>query len=95
MYRLTPLLCCLVATPAEAQGFNTDAMESFAAQLFDRMDRNNDGVLSAREHTESNGGGFNVDYKLLDLDGDGSVSKSEYLMAVRKYHPPHPKGEQI
>lgn len=95
MIRLTPLVICLFTALAVAQGFNTEAMESFAAQLFDRMDRNQDGLLSEQEHVAAKGGGFNVDYRLLDLDGNGSVSKSEYLMAVRKYHPPHPRGEQI
>ena len=69
-----------------AQNFDAEAMEAFASELFDRMDLDADGTLTEEEHERAHGGGFMVDYRLLDLNGDGSVTKAEYLGAVRKYH---------
>ena len=80
------LATVLWAGPVAGQRFDGDAMEAFAARLFERMDLDQDGVLSEQEHVETQGGGFFVDYALLDLDGDGRVTKAEYLLAVRKYH---------
>jgi hypothetical protein len=88
------LLILSWAGSAAAQRFDSEAMESFAARLFDRMDLNQDGTLSEDEHVQTRGGGFFVDYALLDLDGDGQVTKPEYLLAVRKYHPA-PRGKPI
>ena len=85
----------LSSRPAWSQAFDGDAMSDFASGLFDRMDLDRDGTLSRAEHDATHGGGFMVDYELLDLDGSGTVSREEYLEAVRKYHPPRPKGEAI
>ncbi len=84
-----------VITGAGAQGFDMRAMESFAARLFDEIDLNNDGSLSPEEYKETDGGGFPVEYRLLDLNADGIVTKSEYLLAVRKYHPPSEQRQPI
>ena len=72
-----------------AQEVDPQRMEAFASSLFERMDLDADGVLSPQEYEHTQGGGFKVDYALLDLNGDGAVSKREYLLAVRKYHVPH------
>ena len=88
---LTAVLC---AGPVSAQRFDIEAMESFAARLFERMDLDRDGILSEHEHARTHGGGFFVDYGLLDLNGDGQVTKAEYLLAVRRYHPA-PRRESI
>lgn len=82
-----PILLLLVSG-AHAQGFDTRTMELFATGLFEQMDLNDDGLLTSEEYSNTGGGGFPVDYDLLDLNGDGVVAKSEYLLAVRKFHPP-------
>lgn len=71
-----------------AQEFNTEAMAAFASRLFDRIDLDHDGRLTEMEHHVTRGGGFMSDFKLLDLDGNGVVTKDEYIDAVRRYHPP-------
>lgn len=54
-------------------------------RFFDRMDRNNDGVLSRKDHSKpghdwrgKKGGRPEGGLKTLDLDGDGKVSKDEF-----------------
>ncbi len=78
----------LLAGAAHAQGFDKKTMEAFATGLFEQMDLDNDGFLTSEEYAHTDGGGFSVDYHLLDLDGDGVVAKAEYLRAVRQFHPP-------
>ncbi len=80
---------------AQGQRFDLEMMETFAARLFDQMDLDHDGILSKAEHLQTQGGGFMVDYALLDLNGDGSVTKAEYLLAVRRYHPPRHPAQPI
>lgn len=82
------MVLVLLVSGAYAQGFDAKTMELFATELFDQMDLDHDGVLTVEEYTHTDGGGFPVDYELLDLNGDGVVAKSEYLLAVRKFHPP-------
>jgi hypothetical protein len=82
------LILLLLVTGARAQGFDAKTMESFATGLFEQMDQDHDGLLTYAEYAHTEGGGFPVDYELLDLNGDGVVDKSEYLLAVRKFHPP-------
>ncbi len=82
------LIVLLLVGGARAQGFDTKTMESFATGLFEQMDLDHDGFLTSDEYAHTGGGGFPVDYELLDLNQDGVVDKSEYLLAVRKFHPP-------
>jgi len=77
------------ATGAGAQGIDPQRMDAFAASLYERMDADGDGLLTVEEYEHSRGGGFEVDYGLLDLNKDGTVTKEEYLVAVRHYHQPH------
>lgn len=81
------LVLLLLVGGARAQGFDARTMEAFATGLFERMDLDDDGFLTSEEYAHTRGGGFPVDYALLDLNGDGVVTKSEYLIAVRKFHP--------
>lgn len=82
------IVLLLLVSGARAQGFDTKTMESFATGLFEQMDLDHDGLLTVEEYAHTEGGGFPVEYELLDLNGDGVVAKSEYLLAVRKFHPP-------
>lgn len=63
-------------------------MVAYASRLFDRIDLDHDGRLTAIEHHVTRGGGYITDFRLLDLNGDGVVTKQEYIDAVRKYHSP-------
>ena len=88
-HTVTFLILLLLVGGAQAQGFDTKTMESFASGLFEQMDLDDDGLLTSEEYAHTGGGGFPVDYDLLDLNEDGVVDKSEYLLAVRKFHPPY------
>ncbi|MDX1605665.1 MAG: hypothetical protein R3202_05690 [Candidatus Competibacterales bacterium] len=89
---MSQLLLCtalLLGAPlAAAQDFDPQAMEDLANRLFEYMDQDADGEVTEAEYTATDGGGFQVRFDLIDLDGNGAVTRDEYLQAVRHYHQP-------
>ncbi len=92
---LTAALGLIIGPAAGAQGFDTGAIEAFASRLFDRIDLDRDGLLTHQEHEQARGGGYWVEYGLLDLNRDGVVTKAEYLVATRRFHPPAHRQQPI
>ncbi|GLZ36568.1 EF-hand domain-containing protein [Actinokineospora sp. NBRC 105648] len=58
------------------------AMAATAEAMFDAVDQDGDGRISAQEHTQLveawNGRPTPTDFPLLDLDGDGHLSRAEF-----------------
>jgi Ca2+-binding EF-hand superfamily protein len=64
----------------------------FAVGLFDLLDADSDGAVGAREYRAflecfgSSGDGAEENFKRLDTNGDGALTKDEALQLVREFH---------
>lgn len=89
------LCCCLVlsglsfALPSPAVAFGNmkgKSMESAAGWFFDQQDKNKDGILTQEERNQSANRDILAKFSKLDLNGDGQLTRDEYIEAFKSLH---------
>ncbi len=77
-------LICLTTGAAVAEEGSTSL--ELAQHIFTHADVDNDGVLTATEHSAAGLGRYGASFSDFDLDQDSKVTWDEYRTVFERYH---------
>lgn len=73
---------CVAAAPAMAGDMDNSRKHDMAKQWFDKMDQDNDGMISIHEHERFSEGMF----RKADTNEDNRISPEEFMNAKKREH---------
>jgi hypothetical protein len=79
------------ATPPAPPALTRDEARAHAAEIFDKLDFNHDGVFNAADFKARRDARLSEMFDRLDVNHDGSLTKAEFI-AGHDHHPEGPDG---